>query len=188
MNEQSPLTKQTMIFRGRHPSTSKTVISNKTIEQINTYNNLGWSLLYEKEKKDIAIKISYFLQITGIISQIVKPSKIQKQNRLLICNTLATPTLLYSSKTWTQKEKGEAGITEAEKEFFRKPAKTKEPESEPVLETTIKLNGYDHVRRMDRSRLLNAIMKYQPEAKRNPGRILKKLLDCYIDTGASHKV
>jgi hypothetical protein len=31
-------------------------------------------------------------------------------------------------------------------------------------------------------------MKYQPEAKRNPGRALKKLLDCYIDTGASHKV
>jgi hypothetical protein len=32
-----------------------------------------------------------------------------------------------------------------------------------------------HVRRMDRSRLPNAIMKYQPEAKRNAGRPLKGL-------------
>jgi hypothetical protein len=37
------------------------------------------------------------------------------------------------------------------------------------------------------SRLPNDIIKYQPEGKRNPGRPLKRLLDCYIETVAGHK-
>jgi hypothetical protein len=65
----------------------------------------------------------------------------------------------------------------------------KELKIEAVLE---KMNNYKikwmrHVPRMDRSRLPNAIIKYQPEGKRNPGCPLKTLLDCYIQTGECHK-
>jgi hypothetical protein len=31
-------------------------------------------------------------------------------------------------------------------------------------------------------------MKYQPDGKRNPGRPLKGLLDCYIENGEGHQV
>jgi hypothetical protein len=36
--------------------------------------------------------------------------------------------------------------------------------------------------------MLVAIMKYQEARKRNPGHPLKRLLDCYIEHGADHKV
>jgi hypothetical protein len=54
--------------------------------------------------------------------------------------------------------------------------------TQPVLE---KVNNYknkwiQHAHRTDRSRLPNASVKYQPPGKRNPGRPLKRLLDCYI--------
>jgi hypothetical protein len=94
-----------------------------------------------------------------------------------------------------------ATITAEEMKFLRKPAKytlynykrkqciIKELKTEPVLEKNhnykIKLTHY--FRRMDRFRLPNDIMKYQPEGKRNPGRLIIKILDCYIDTGAGQK-
>jgi hypothetical protein len=31
------------------------------------------------------------------------------------------------------------------------------------------------------------IMNYQPEGKRNPGRLLMRLQGCYIETGEGHK-
>jgi hypothetical protein len=41
---------------------------------------------------------------------------------------------------------------------------------------------------MDKFRLPNTTYsKYQPAEKRNPGRPLKKLLDCYFETAAGHK-
>jgi hypothetical protein len=40
---------------------------------------------------------------------------------------------------------------------------------------------------MERSRLTQTIMKYQPAGKRNPGRPLKRLLDCGVETGTGHE-
>jgi hypothetical protein len=74
---------KTMTFRGRDPIRSKIVINNKIIEQVNTFNYLGCLLSYETEK-DITSKFSKFLQITGIINQFLKPSKVQKQTSLKI--------------------------------------------------------------------------------------------------------
>jgi len=55
-----------------------------------------------------------------------------------------------------------------------------------------KINSYKNkwiqcVRRMDRPQFLNAVMKYQPAGKRNPGCSLKRLLDLYIETSVCHK-
>jgi hypothetical protein len=82
-----------MALTGRDPITRKIVISNKIIEQINTCNYFGCSLSYEKEK-DVTVKLSKFLQIIGIINQVLKPSKVQKQTKLWIYKTPAVPTLL----------------------------------------------------------------------------------------------
>jgi hypothetical protein len=40
---------------------------------------------------------------------------------------------------------------------------------------------------MDRSQLPNAILKYQPAGKRNPGHPLKRLVYCYTETTAGYK-
>jgi hypothetical protein len=92
-----------MAFRGRDHIRSKIVTNNKITEQVNTFNYLGCTLSYEQEK-DATKKLSKFLKITGIINQVLKPSKVQKQTKLQIYNTLAIPTLLYSSEAWTLKE------------------------------------------------------------------------------------
>jgi hypothetical protein len=52
------------------------VINTKIIDQIDMFNYLGCSLSYEREK-DITTKVSKFLQITGIINQVLKPSKVE---------------------------------------------------------------------------------------------------------------
>jgi hypothetical protein len=46
-----------MTFTGRKPVSSKIVIENKIIEQVNSFNNLGNLISYEKEV-DIDNKLS----------------------------------------------------------------------------------------------------------------------------------
>jgi hypothetical protein len=56
---------------GRDRITSKIVISNKFIEQVNTFNYLENLVANEKEK-DIDNKITKFLNVTGIINNTFK--------------------------------------------------------------------------------------------------------------------
>jgi transposase len=72
---------KTMAYRGRDHIRSKIVINNKIIEQVNTFCYLGCTLSYKLEK-DVTDKLSKFLKITGIINQVLKRSKVQKQTRL----------------------------------------------------------------------------------------------------------
>jgi len=55
-------------FKGRDPVRSKTVININIIEQINTFSYLGCCISYQNEK-DVAVKISKFLQKMGIINR-----------------------------------------------------------------------------------------------------------------------
>jgi hypothetical protein len=59
----------------------------------------------------------------GIISQVLKPSKIHKQSRHWIHNLLAVPTLFYGSDASTLKVQDKFRITTAEMKFLRKPTK-----------------------------------------------------------------
>jgi hypothetical protein len=69
-----------MAFRGRDPIRSKVVINNKIIEQVNTFYYLGCLLSYETEKRHY-IKTFKIPPDTGIINQVLKPSKVQNQTR-----------------------------------------------------------------------------------------------------------
>jgi hypothetical protein len=181
---------KTMAFRGRDPIRSKIVMNNKIIEQIHTFNYLGCSLSYEREK-DVTTEVSKFLQITEITNKVLKPSEVQRQTRLRIYNTAAIPILLYGSEAWALKEQDKSRVTAAEMKFMRETAKytwqdhkrnqdiTEELKIQQVLE---KINNYknkwiQHVRRMDRVRLPHAVLKYQPAGRRDQGRPLKELLD-----------
>jgi hypothetical protein len=69
---------KTIEFCGPEPIRSKIIIDNKIIQQINVFNYLQCSFSYEGEK-DIDVKISKFLKITGLTSITFKPSKVQKK-------------------------------------------------------------------------------------------------------------
>jgi hypothetical protein len=119
-----------MAFRGRDPIRSKIVINNKIIEQIIANTYLGCLLSYEKCSKQ-TIKI---LADHRNYQSILKPSKVQKEARLQIYNTVAISTLLYGCEIWTLKEQDKSEITAAEMKFLRK---------------TIKYTLFDHKRNQD---------------------------------------
>jgi hypothetical protein len=90
---------KTMTLKGIAPARSKIVINNNIIEQINTFNYQGCSILYQHEK-DITVKITKFLQRMGIITKNLRSSQAQEQTRLKMYNTFALPTLLHRCETW----------------------------------------------------------------------------------------
>jgi hypothetical protein len=65
----------------------------------------------------------------------------------------------------------------------------KELDTQSVIEKISKYENewIQHVRRMDRSRVPRAVIKYRPAGTRNPGRTLTRLLDGYIEAGTGHK-
>jgi hypothetical protein len=88
-----------MVFKGRKPIGSKTVIDNMILEQMNTFTHLGHNISY-KEEKYIIPKSQNFFQILGLLNTL-KPSLVQRSTRLKLYKTFALPTLLYGSEIWT---------------------------------------------------------------------------------------
>ena len=65
---------KSMAFKGRDPVRTKTVIDNKIIEQVNSFNYLGNMISYEKEM-DIDNKLHNYLKIISIINNVFRPQK-----------------------------------------------------------------------------------------------------------------
>jgi len=57
---------------------SKIVIDNKIIEQVNSFNYLGNMISYEKEL-DIYNKLHKYLKITGILNNVFRPQKLLRK-------------------------------------------------------------------------------------------------------------
>jgi hypothetical protein len=51
-------------------------------------------------KKNVTVKISTFLQITGIIGRTLKSSQVQKYTKLKMYHTLALSALLDECEIW----------------------------------------------------------------------------------------
>jgi hypothetical protein len=133
---------------------------------VNTFKHLGTVVSYENEKY-IDSKISKFLKIRGIISNIFKPNKVRKNTRIKLYFPLALPVLLYGSEIWTFKAKNKARLRSGEMKFVRMISgyiwsdfKQNTEILEEVKLTPIqdKISNYktdlrDHVNLMSRSRL-----------------------------------
>jgi hypothetical protein len=52
---------------------------NKQLQTVNAFTYLGHKVSYEEEK-DIMWKISKFLQVLGMLNNILKPKLVQKQS------------------------------------------------------------------------------------------------------------
>jgi hypothetical protein len=101
-----------MEFLGKEPIRSKICIENTLIERVNSFNYLGYNLSYTDDK-DMAIKISKFVKVTGVINQVFKPSQAQRHTRLRVHKTVARPVLGYGSEAWTIRKANERRLTTA---------------------------------------------------------------------------
>ena len=84
---------------------------------MNTLIYLGCSISYQNET-DITVNASKFLQVTGIMNRTLKPSQVWKHTGLVIHNSLALPTLLYTCKTWAIREQNKSRIMSVEMKFI----------------------------------------------------------------------
>jgi hypothetical protein len=109
-----------MAFKGRDPVRTKTVIDNKIIEQVNSFNYLG-NTSYEKYV-DIDNKLHNYLKITGVVNNVFRQQTTLKKTRIKLYNTLALPVLLYGSETWTIKARHARRITAAKMKYMRRTA------------------------------------------------------------------
>jgi hypothetical protein len=69
-----------MAFLGKEPIRSKIYTENTLTEQVNSFSYLGYPSY--TDDKDMAIKISKFVKVTGVINQVFKPSQVQRHTRL----------------------------------------------------------------------------------------------------------
>jgi hypothetical protein len=65
-----------MAFKGQVLVRSKVVIDNTTLEQLNTFTYLECQISYEEEKVTTS-KTSIFLQILGILNNVLKQNLVQ---------------------------------------------------------------------------------------------------------------
>ena len=73
---------KTVALKERDIVRSRTVVNNNVIEKINTsFIYFSCSVSYQKEK-DIIVKITQFMQITGIINETLKQNLLKSKNTL----------------------------------------------------------------------------------------------------------
>jgi hypothetical protein len=70
-----------MEFKRRKPDRSKTVIDNKIIENVNSFNFLG-NLIYFEKEVDMNNQRNNYWKITGIINNMFRTLKYLKKTRL----------------------------------------------------------------------------------------------------------
>jgi len=180
---------KSMVLKGQDPVRTKTVIDNKIIERVNSFNYLGNMISYEKEL-DTDNKLHNYLKITGIINDVFRLQKTLKKTRIKLYNTLALPVSLYGSETWIIKARDARRITAAEMKYMRRTAEytwtdyktnshiAKEFEITPVLDKLLEYKrNWIHVNRMPRDRLPWIMKHYSPTGRRKCGKTLKRLLD-----------
>jgi hypothetical protein len=112
---------KTVAFLGQKPVSSKIVVENKILEQVNTFNYLGCHVSYDGEK-DIQDKITKFLKILGLLNNVLKPNQVHKTTKLKVYNTLAVLPLIYGSEIWTLRKQDKIRLTTSEMKFLRKTA------------------------------------------------------------------
>jgi hypothetical protein len=151
---------------------------------------LGYYLSYE-EKKDLNMKITNFLKITGIINQTFKQNLVSKYTKIKIYKILARPTLAYGSEPWTIRSNDRKRLISAKMRFIRTLGYTlfvhkkneelmdimdKQLKTTPIIDsvTHYRKNWKEHVHRMTPGRIPKMILKYQPKGKRCLGRPLKR--------------
>jgi hypothetical protein len=75
----STMKTKTMAFQGGNHIRCKTVIDNKTIEQVSGFKYLGFNVSY-RLKEDINIKLNKFQRMRGTIRRTLRQKTLQSNN------------------------------------------------------------------------------------------------------------
>ena len=94
----------------------------KQIEQIKDFSYLSCSISHQNEK-DITVKVSKFLLLTGMFNRHLKLSQVQKYSRPKTYNTLTLPTLLHGCETGAIREQGKNRDCISGKEMYKENCK-----------------------------------------------------------------
>lgn len=178
-----------LAFIGDDHIRAKIIINDKTLEQISNFNYLGYNISYTNNNSDIKTKLSKFQYLCGTIRRTLKGTR--RDTLLKFYKVMAMPTLLYGCENWTTTRQQERNIETAEMKFLRFVAgytlrdhKRSEDIRQELgisdLNTIIKdyrKKWYQHVTRMEDTRITKKIMEYVPRGKRNVGRPKKRWKD-----------
>ena len=173
---------KTMAFLGKRPIRTKIVVDNQTLEQVCDFNYLGYNISYNVDT-DWVNKLSKFRSICGTIHRNLR-NKTRKETRMKFYKTVAVPTFLYASETWTLGKGEEKKIQAAEMRFLRsvqgfslldrrRNIDIRQDLKIQSLNETIKeykRRWCGHVARMPDTRLPVAALKYKPSGRRDVGR------------------
>lgn len=171
-----------MAFQGKNHIRCKVVINEKSIEQVNNFNYLGFNISY-CDKKDINIKIQKFQKLCGTIRRALR-QKTRQDTQLKFYKTMAVPMLTYGCENWTVNRSDRRKIEAAEMRFLRPLAgytlldhKRNEDirgelQISSILEKidSTRKNWFEHLTRMPQERLPKTILEYKPKGKRSRGR------------------
>ena len=180
---------KTMAFIGKRTLRCKTVIDNKIIEQVNSFNYLGTNISH-LINEDINTKLNKFGRICGIIRRNLR-NKTRKDTQLKFYKTVATPILKYGCENWILNRKDNRKIEATERRFLRPLAgftlldhkrNTEIRDNLKIYNMTHlieqqKRKWYEHVTRMEEKRLPNIILNYKPRGKRDRGRPRTRWMD-----------
>jgi hypothetical protein len=128
--------------------------------------------------------------LCGTIHRTLK-NKTRKETRLKFYNTIAFPALMYGSEIWVPTKKIQTRIQSTELNFLRKTKGcTKlnhitnamirtELNIYPVNDTTEQYRNkwFQHINRMQNTRLPNRALQYRPSGKRDIARPKKRWQD-----------
>jgi hypothetical protein len=104
-------------FQGKNHMRYKTVIDNKTIEQVSVFKYLGFNVSYCL-KEDIHINLSKFQRMCGMIRKSLS-QKIMQSTQLKFYKIMAVPMLTYASENWKINRSYKRKIESAEMKFLR---------------------------------------------------------------------
>jgi hypothetical protein len=92
-----------MAFKGKLNVSSKIVLENTTLEQVQQFNYLGCETSFIQER-DVNMKIQNSQKIRGTISKTLN-NKTRKDTLMKFYKTMAVPILSYGSESWVTSKK-----------------------------------------------------------------------------------
>jgi hypothetical protein len=178
-----------MAFWGKHPIRSKIELQDQLLEQVSCLNYLGCEISKEFDR-DIDKKLWRFQMLCGNLHKTVK-NKTRRETSLKFCKTMAVPALMYGSEIWVATQEVQTRIQSTEMNFLRKTkvcTKLDHITNEMII-TELNIypvndaieqyrnNWFQHINRMQDTRLPKRALQYRPSGKRDIGRPKKRWRD-----------
>jgi hypothetical protein len=79
-----------MASKGKKPVRSEMRINSSRLKQVNTFSYITDVTYLTKEKKDLSVKITKFVEVVQILNRIFKPSLVSRRTIVQIYKTCQT--------------------------------------------------------------------------------------------------